>query len=337
MRSDPAVSVIIPTYNGERYIEEAILSVLGQTYKDHELIVVDDGSVTDATKKICERYSGKLTYVRQENKGLAAARNTGIRNSKGRYVAFLDDDDVWLPEKLGKQIGFYEDLKKKGICAGLIYTGVQEWGKNGEFLYNHLWKSDGYNYKTMLFIDFIGYGGSSVMISRQVLDDVGYFDESLQRSEDYDMWLRIAKKYPIYSLDEFLTKYRNKDISLSKDPAAMILGTDRVLRKILKTEDDMDEKMKERLIKHFKRFSALRWKIAAYECLFENADGKMFRDYVRKGFLLDRSHFGFKVLVYYLLSFVAPSLCPRIRRLKDEKCEDIILNVKDLKLDEHYG
>ena len=122
----PKVSVVICTYNLARYICEAIESVLNQTYRDYELIVIDDGSV-DNTKAILNKYVGKLRYIYRENGGLPSARNLGIRLSKGKYVAFLDADDIWLPDKLQKQVKAIEEDDD----VGLFYTAKYMMDANG--------------------------------------------------------------------------------------------------------------------------------------------------------------------------------------------------------------
>jgi glycosyltransferase involved in cell wall biosynthesis len=329
------VSVIVPTYNGEKYLEETLLSVFSQTYGKYEVIVIDDGSVTDDVKNICGKYKKRLKYIRQDNKGLSAARNAGIRNSSGEYIAFLDDDDIWHSEKLEKQVGYYEQLKTRGIKAGLIYTGVQECGEDGSFMYNVLWKSSGRNYDKLVYVDFVSYGGSTVMLKSSVLEDVGYFDEKLSCSEDYDLWLRIAKKYPIYSLDEFLVKFRNRRRSLSKDPDEMINAGNIILEKVFSDGDAgvVNGGIKERAIKNHKYYYALRWKNAAYDRLFIGMDGAAFRDCIMKGYSMDRSLFGFKVLIYYVLSYVSPSLCKYIKDLKKDAHKDVIMDVSDLRCD----
>ena len=122
---NPMVSVIIPCYNCEKYLEEALQSAFNQTYKNYEVVVVDDGSTSNAVAEICRKYKDKLKYFRQENRGQSAAKNAGIYNSSGTYLAFLDADDVWLSEKLDKQVSYYEEFKKEGRRVWLIYTGIQ--------------------------------------------------------------------------------------------------------------------------------------------------------------------------------------------------------------------
>ncbi len=110
----PKVSVIIPTYNRAHFLCEALDSALSQTFKDFEIIIVDDGS-TDNTKQVLEKYGSRIYYIYQENKGRAEARNTGIRRAKGEHIAFLDDDDIWLPNKLEKQVFFLDARPDIGI------------------------------------------------------------------------------------------------------------------------------------------------------------------------------------------------------------------------------
>lgn len=336
MEKTPLVSVVIPAYNSERYLEEALASVFLQTYAPYEVIVVDDGSTTKGVARVCGRYQKMLKYIWQENKGLSGARNTGILNSGGEYLAFLDSDDSWLPEKLKKQVRYYEELNVRGVLAGLVYTGVQECCEDGSFLYNFLWKSAGPSYEKLLLADFIAYGGSSVMVKRCVLDDVGLFDEALRCAEDYDLWLRIAKKYPLYSINECLVKFRNTRGSLSKNPEKMIRAKELILEKVFRDEaltQRLGSVSKEKIIKSHHWYSALRWKNAAYEHLFGALDGKTFREYIRKGRALDRSLFGSKVFVYYLLSYLSPVFCRMLKKLKKEPHRDILMDIKDLNVE----
>src|SRR5437867_1708261 len=113
----PKVSIVIPTYNYGRYVVEAVESVLNQSFQDREVIVVDDGS-TDDTRERLERFRGRIRYIYQRNKGLPAARNTGIRAARGAYVAFLDSDDLWLPEKLALQVPILDTRQQ----VGMVYT-----------------------------------------------------------------------------------------------------------------------------------------------------------------------------------------------------------------------
>lgn len=206
----PKVSVIIPTYNRANFIGETIQSVLDQTFQDFEIIVVDDGS-TDNTKEIIESFikkSGKIKYLYEKNSGTCAApRNVGFYNSTGKYLCFLDSDDLWLPEKLQKQIDFFKNSgnEKLGFidCGTLI---INEHGKEIKNNYNFP-KYQGNVYKDFLKYNFVLSPGS-VLIKRSVLENIGLFDENLPSAEDWELWIRISKKYEFASLKEPLFKYR---------------------------------------------------------------------------------------------------------------------------------
>jgi glycosyltransferase involved in cell wall biosynthesis len=201
------VSVVIPTYNASNFLIKAIQSVINQTYKNWELIIVDDGS-TDQTRQIVEEFQKKdsrIKYFFQNNKGQGAARNLGIKNASGNYIAFLDSDDEFFENKLERVISYFE--KDKNI--GLIYTDAIIIGGH---LYNKRRSEiftpySGNIYTKLLFNNFITT--STVVVRRGVLQDCGLFDESdlLRNFEDYDLWLRIAKKYKIEYIPEVLTKY----------------------------------------------------------------------------------------------------------------------------------
>jgi glycosyltransferase involved in cell wall biosynthesis len=201
------VSVVIPTYNTSNFLIKAIQSVINQTYKNWELIIVDDGS-TDQTRQIVEEFQKKdsrIKYFFQNNKGQGAARNLGIKNASGNYIAFLDSDDEFFENKLERVISYFE--KDKNI--GFIYTDAII---IGDYLYKKrrseiVTPYSGKIYTKLLFNNFITT--STVVVKREVLQNCGLFDESnfLRNFEDYDLWLRIAKKYKIEYIPEVLVKY----------------------------------------------------------------------------------------------------------------------------------
>jgi glycosyltransferase involved in cell wall biosynthesis len=201
------VSVVIPTYNTSNFLIKAIQSVINQTYKNWELIIVDDGS-TDQTRQIVEEFQKKdsrIKYFFQNNKGQGAARNLGIKNTSGNYIAFLDSDDEFFENKLERVISYFE--KDKNI--GFIYTDAII---IGDYLYKKRMSEivtpySGKIYTKLLFNNFITT--STVVVKREVLQNCGLFDESnlLRNFEDYDLWLRIAKKYKIEYIPEVLVKY----------------------------------------------------------------------------------------------------------------------------------
>jgi len=205
------ISVIIPVYNRPGFVQEAIQSVLDQTYSNLEIIVVDDGS-TDKTPDVLDSFKDKIRIIHQENKGVSAARNKGIENSSSRWLAFLDSDDIWLPEKLRMQMQFFEDHPDAKICQT-----EEIWIKNGKRLYpkkKHQKKS-GMIFEHCLPLCIVS--PSAVMIHRDMFDVVGTFDESLPACEDYDLWLRISCQYPIYLLDQpLIIKRGGHDDQLSQ-------------------------------------------------------------------------------------------------------------------------
>jgi glycosyltransferase involved in cell wall biosynthesis len=191
----PLVSVIIPTYNRGWILKEAVDSVLGQNFKDFELIVVDDGS-TDNTRDILETYGQDIIVVRQANQGVSAARNRGIAAAGGELVAFLDSDDLWLPRKLSRQVEFF-----KLNSAEFINQTEEIWVRNGVRVNpkDRHRKPSGMIFERSLALCLVS--PSAVMIRRSLFDAVGLFDESLPACEDYDLWLRISCKYPVHLID----------------------------------------------------------------------------------------------------------------------------------------
>ena len=241
------VSIIIPTYNRKCFLREAVNSVLNQTYKDFELIVIDDGS-TDGTQEMIKEFGGKIIYKSQENRGASSARNVGISMSKGKLISFLDSDDVWHKEKLSEQMKFFKEYPEAKIC----YTD-EIWVRHGvrvNPMRKHQ-KYSGWVFDKCLPLCIISI--SSVMIRREVFDEIGLFDEDLPACEDYDMWLRISARYPVYFIEKkLITKRGGHPDQLSRK----FIGLDRfrikALEKIL-SSDILDEKMHSSAFKELKR------------------------------------------------------------------------------------
>ena len=213
IKKKPLVSVILPTYNRGWILKEAIDSVLSQDFEDFELIVVDDGS-TDNTKSILDEYAGDIIALRQDNRGVSAARNAGIAFSTGELVAFLDSDDVWLPKKLTSQVVFFDSNPDALICQ------TQElWIRNGKRVNpkNRHKKFSGMIFKHSLPLCIVS--PSAVMLKKKLLDQTGVFDETLPACEDYDLWLRISCQYPIFLIDTpLIIKRGGHEDQLSKTP-----------------------------------------------------------------------------------------------------------------------
>ena len=207
----PKVSVVIPTYNRGWVLREAIDSVLAQDYTDYELIVVDDGS-TDNTRKILDSYGRDIIVLQQPNKGVSAARNRGIAESRAQLVALLDSDDIWLPQKLTRQVAFFKSNPEALICQT-----EETWVRNGVRVNP---KKRHHKFSGMIFEPSLALclvSPSAVMIRKTLFDTVGLFDESLPACEDYDLWLRVSCRYPVFLIDEpLIIKHGGHEDQLSK-------------------------------------------------------------------------------------------------------------------------
>ena len=191
----PLVSVIIPVFNRAWSLERALESVLSQEDANLDTIVVDDGS-TDETPRLLAAYKDRVRVIRQENRGVSAARNAGIRAAKGELIALLDSDDAWLPGKVGAQVAFFDTHPESLICQT-----EEIWIRNGKRVNpkrRHK-KRRGMFFEPSLHLCLIS--PSAVMMRRTLLDDVGLFDERLPACEDYDLWLRTTWKHPVELID----------------------------------------------------------------------------------------------------------------------------------------
>ena len=212
--STPLVSVILPAYNRAWCIRQAVDSVLAQTYGKRELIVVDDGS-TDGTGRLLHKYGGQISVISQPNRGVSAARNRGARAAAGDLIAFLDSDDLWLPEKLARQTAFFQEHPETRICQT-----EEIWIRNGIRVNPRIrhQKPSGDIFERSLGLCLVS--PSAVMIERKLLEEMGGFDESLPAAEDYDLWLRIGAKHPVFLIEEpLVVKRGGHPDQLSKTPA----------------------------------------------------------------------------------------------------------------------
>ncbi len=191
----PLVSVIIPTYNRGWTIKEAIDSVLAQSFIDFELMVVDDGS-TDNTSEILDSYRDDIKVLSQENNGVSAARNQGVATASGIFIAFLDSDDLWLPEKLSSQVDFFNSNPDALICQT-----EEIWVRNNMRVNPKKRHKKPWGMIFELSLDLCLVSPSAVMIRRSLFEEVGVFDETLPACEDYDLWLRISCRYPVFLID----------------------------------------------------------------------------------------------------------------------------------------
>jgi glycosyltransferase involved in cell wall biosynthesis len=213
-KHSPVVSVIIPTYNRARFVGQAIQSVLDQTFQDFELIVVDDGS-TDNTRTVVEEFTDpRIRYIHQENMGISGTRNTGIRNARARYIAFLDSDDIWLPRLLESQVAILNsnpDLDWVYARARAISAnGVPRGGILGEAP-----RYPGEPFRSILYQDFVGTP-ITVVVRKRCLDRAGLFDETFHTSVDWELWLRMSRECRFQFVDKILACLRSHSTRTTK-------------------------------------------------------------------------------------------------------------------------
>ena len=248
------VSVVIPTFNQPTMLLEAIESVLRQTYPHREIIVIDDGSTDDTHARLSPYIEqGQITYLHQQNKRQAAARNAGIRAAHGELIAFLDHDDLWAPEKLERQVPLFDNPN-----VALAYCGAEEVELDGKVL----WEKGSAKYRrgrifeALLFNHFIT--NSTAIVRRSALDHTGLFTEDLYGVDDIHLWLRICHDFEADYLPETLVRCRNHTSNMKK-------------------EDLIDDKRFRALIDIFQRFGLDRSRVNEWRTL--NADYQFFLGY----------------------------------------------------------
>jgi glycosyltransferase involved in cell wall biosynthesis len=229
---DPAstVSIIIPAYNVAPFIKEALDSVLSQTFSDYEVIVINDGSPdTPALEQALEPYRNRIHYLEQDNQGAGAARNAGLRAARGRFVAFLDGDDVYLPTFLSEQM----ELLLGGESCDLVYADATNFGDSGSSGSNMDFNpSAGAVTAESLICGRCNIITSTVVARRDLVLKTGFFDETLRNSQDFDLWIRLAKQGARINYQKrILLRRRIYAGSLAADPAKSFEGEIRVLQK----------------------------------------------------------------------------------------------------------
>jgi len=234
----PRVSVVIPTYNYARYVPEAIDSVLAQSFEGLEVIVVDDGS-TDRTAEILRAFGGQLRDIRQEHRGLSAARNTGIRAARGQYVAFLDSDDLWLPEKVSLQVARLDAEPEVGLVYGeaLFFDDSTPATLTP---HSHFGPHPSGRILSWLVRQNV-IPSPTPMVRRELFERVGLFDETLSACEDWDMWIRIARVCEIAYVNRVLAKKRQHQENMSLDSERLMTNGLRVLEKTFSAPDPSQE------------------------------------------------------------------------------------------------
>ena len=234
--SNPEVSVIIPTFNRAHLIREALQSVFAQTFRGYEVIVVDDGS-TDNTQEVLTPYLSRIRYVRQENQGASLARNRGILLSQAPYVAFLDSDDKWTPEKLERQVAYLEAHPNAGLVYGQMLSYSLHDTDKKRILPSKIVRS---------FQDLVRESNtiptSTVLVRRRCFETVGFFSPAFPVAEDFDLWLRIARHFRIGYVEGVVAEYRVHTSNTTLNPEKVYRGYLKVFEKILSEYgDDLED------------------------------------------------------------------------------------------------
>jgi glycosyltransferase involved in cell wall biosynthesis len=228
--TEPIVSVVVPTYNRADLLGETLESILAQTLREIELILVSDGSTDDTPAVVARIGDPRLKFIEQPNSGgPARPRNVGVRAARGKYVAFCDDDDVWMPEKLAKQVELLEREPDLALC----YTEGEYFGDSDIYTRTSLrGRPESRHFDALLYRNFIT--NSSVMVRRSVFAEVGEFneDKSLRGTEDYEMWLRISRRHRIAGIHEPLFRYRVHRANLAGNRGKATLRSIKVLREL---------------------------------------------------------------------------------------------------------
>jgi glycosyltransferase involved in cell wall biosynthesis len=233
----PVVSVIIPAYNVAAYIDETIRSVLAQTYTSYEVILVNDGSPdTDEMEKAIEPYRDRIVYIKQENLGAGGARNEALKIASGEFVAFLDADDVWQPDFLSEMVPF---VQSEGF--DLVYANARLFGESAVagLTYMDTNPSTGEVTCEALLAERCNIITSGVLARKKPILDLGLFDASLRHSQDFDLWVRMAKRpgARMAYLRKVLLRQRHRRGSLASDPIKSVEGELKVLEKVALRND----------------------------------------------------------------------------------------------------
>jgi glycosyltransferase involved in cell wall biosynthesis len=305
--AQPKVSIIMPVYNGEKYVAEAVESTFAQTYQNYELILVNDGS-TDTTPLKLEPYLDRVRYIcHPDRRGVCAAVNTGLKNASGELVAFFDSDDIWLPEKLEIQV----DYLQSNDHVGLVHSDYQTFNDQG-IIEDSAAKCRKMNiptgdiFKELFMRSFIC--ANTVVARKECFDVVGGFDENLVTG-DYDLWLRIAKHFPVGYIRRVLCKYRQHDFQVSRDPRLMGLCAIAIVNKMLKLYPDIIHELGEEKIK--RRLAGIYCDMAF--SYFNQGDFVKLRQYLFEAIKLWPGNY--RYYRYYAISFLNPTHAWTVRKM----------------------
>ncbi|SPP99511.1 putative Glycosyl transferase, family 2 [Candidatus Sulfobium mesophilum] len=305
------VSVVIPAYNSEAFLEKTLQSVFSQTFRDFEVICIDDGS-TDSTPQVIRKHGQSVRYVYQTNRGAAVARNRGIGMARGEFLAFLDADDRWLPDKLARQVRYLQENRD----VAMVHSNVCVIDSRDSITKPCLPISErhrGFQIFTELYLGNFIATPSSVMVRRSCLDAVGNFDETMRCCEDFDLWLRIAANCKIGYQDVVMVKYRMHETNVSNDKMAMNITVKRVIDGIKvkypeKVSSIPTEKMRKRV------FDLNRWIGLGYFRQYDLASA-------RKHFLgaLKCRRTSIPLYIYLLSTFFGKDIIGMIRNVKKRR------------------
>ena len=234
----PLVSIVIPSYNRSYIVTDAIESAQNQTYKNIEIILIDDGSTDETKQLVIKQFGDAVTYVYKQNGGASSARNLGINRSNGKYIAFLDSDDDWGKTKISKQVDYMENNAE----YGMVLCEVNIFDANGKCSTTSL-SAQGFYQNGWVFESFLKnmiITCSCMFIRNNVFNEIGMFDESLETAEDKDLMLRISAKFKIGAINEALVNYRKANDSLSNN--VMAGNSIRALKKIANYAPNLYEK-----------------------------------------------------------------------------------------------
>lgn len=226
------VDVVIPAFNAARFLPSALESVAAQSFCDWQIVLVDDGSTDDTRDVIApflERFGTKLTYIRQENRGLPAARNKAIQSSHSEFLALLDADDVWLPNRLSESVRVLQKRPNAGLAYGLI-TYIDAEGQPLRTFEGNLRHAEG-KIAPYIYMRKVELPCPTITFRRKCIDVVGLFDETMRSTEDRDLWLRIALQYEVAYIPSVLAHYRLSANSMSTNTQRMFEAQLQFIRK----------------------------------------------------------------------------------------------------------
>lgn len=274
MTNDPAlVSVIVPVYNRAHLVTETVASILGQTYQNIEIILINDGSTDnslDVIQALQHEYPDVIRIIDQENQGQTVARNQGIRQAQGKYIAFLDSDDLWMTDKLEQQVPLFD----KGV--GLVYGGVEfidEYGETTRFEFCDP-SVQGNIYPQLLVKNRMT--GGSVVVLAEALEMVGVFDPEFKAAENWDLWLRVCKEYQARLVNKPVVKYRLHQNNMSKDVMLMQDAKRQIMAK------HCDKHSSDKLVAKYSRLAEadLFYKLGV-DCFSREQFGEAIRNFLR--------------------------------------------------------